>query len=116
MNSILSFVEQLSEVDVEGVEPMTSVRPMRLKMRKDEVTDGGIGNFWDDGFVAMKYTFRNARVGPARIVFEQHGLGFDWEIEQESQKGAKRDAFSYRWEVDVPAEGEKTLTFRVDWD
>jgi aspartyl-tRNA(Asn)/glutamyl-tRNA(Gln) amidotransferase subunit C len=39
-NAILGFVEQLNEVDVEGVEPMTSVTPMRLKRRVDEVTDG----------------------------------------------------------------------------
>jgi aspartyl-tRNA(Asn)/glutamyl-tRNA(Gln) amidotransferase subunit C len=42
LNAILAFVEQLAEVNVEGVEPMTSVTPMALKMRKDEVTDGGI--------------------------------------------------------------------------
>ena len=42
LNAILAFVEQLSEVDVEGVEPMTSVTPMTMKMRADEVTDGGI--------------------------------------------------------------------------
>jgi aspartyl-tRNA(Asn)/glutamyl-tRNA(Gln) amidotransferase subunit C len=40
-NRILGFVEQLNEVDVEGVEPMTSVTPMRLKRRVDKVTDGG---------------------------------------------------------------------------
>jgi len=39
---MLAFVEQLSEVDITGVEPMTSVMPMAMKMRKDEVTDGGI--------------------------------------------------------------------------
>ena len=39
-NAILGFVEQLNEVDVEGVEPMTSVTPMRLKRREDVVTDG----------------------------------------------------------------------------
>ena len=39
-NAILGFVEQLNEVDVEGVEPMTSVTPMRLKRRADVVTDG----------------------------------------------------------------------------
>ncbi|MEM8629631.1 MAG: Asp-tRNA(Asn)/Glu-tRNA(Gln) amidotransferase subunit GatC [Pseudomonadota bacterium] len=39
-NGILGFIEQLGEVDVEGVEPMTSVTPMRLKRRTDEVTDG----------------------------------------------------------------------------
>jgi aspartyl-tRNA(Asn)/glutamyl-tRNA(Gln) amidotransferase subunit C len=41
-NRILGFVEQLNEVDVEGVEPMTSVTPMRLKRREDVVTDGGM--------------------------------------------------------------------------
>jgi len=41
LNAILAFVEQLQEVDVAGVEPMTSVTPMTMKMRKDEVTDGG---------------------------------------------------------------------------
>ena len=42
LNAILSFVEQLAEVDVAGIEPMTSVTPMAMEMRKDEVTDGGI--------------------------------------------------------------------------
>ncbi len=42
LNAILAFVEQLSEVNVEGVEPMTSVTPMAMKMRQDVVTDGGI--------------------------------------------------------------------------
>jgi aspartyl-tRNA(Asn)/glutamyl-tRNA(Gln) amidotransferase subunit C len=42
LNAILAFVEQLSEVNVEGVKPMTSVTPMAMKKRKDEVTDGGI--------------------------------------------------------------------------
>ncbi|MEM9725840.1 MAG: Asp-tRNA(Asn)/Glu-tRNA(Gln) amidotransferase subunit GatC [Pseudomonadota bacterium] len=41
LNAILGWVEQLQEVDVEGVEPMTSVTPMELKMREDVVTDGG---------------------------------------------------------------------------
>ena len=39
-NRILGFIEQLGEVDVENVEPMTSVTPQSLKRRKDEVTDG----------------------------------------------------------------------------
>jgi aspartyl-tRNA(Asn)/glutamyl-tRNA(Gln) amidotransferase subunit C len=41
LNAILAFVEQLAEVDVKGVEPMTSVTPMAMKARQDEVTDGG---------------------------------------------------------------------------
>ena len=44
LNAILAFVEQLSEVDVSGVEPMTSVTPMALKLRADKVTDGGIAD------------------------------------------------------------------------
>ena len=44
LNAILAFVEQLSEVDVEGVEPMTSVTPMELKQREDKVNDGGIAD------------------------------------------------------------------------
>ncbi|TYB83136.1 Asp-tRNA(Asn)/Glu-tRNA(Gln) amidotransferase subunit GatC [Maritimibacter fusiformis] len=40
-NTILGFIEQLNEVNIDGVEPMTSVTPMRLKRRVDEVTDGG---------------------------------------------------------------------------
>ncbi len=41
LNAILGFVEQLNEVDVEGVEAMTSVTPMEMKKRQDAVTDGG---------------------------------------------------------------------------
>ncbi len=41
LNAILAFVEQLGEVDVTDVEPMTSVTPMAMKMREDGVTDGG---------------------------------------------------------------------------
>ncbi len=40
LNTILGFVEQLGEVDVSGVEPMTSVIPMEMKKRQDRVTDG----------------------------------------------------------------------------
>jgi aspartyl-tRNA(Asn)/glutamyl-tRNA(Gln) amidotransferase subunit C len=40
LNVILGFVEQLSEVDVEGVEPMTSVIPIAMRKREDAVTDG----------------------------------------------------------------------------
>ena len=39
-SAILGFIEQLNEVDIEGVEPMTSVTPQRLKRRADVVTDG----------------------------------------------------------------------------
>jgi len=42
LNNILGWVEQLQEVDVTGVEPMTAVIPNKLRLRDDEVTDGGI--------------------------------------------------------------------------
>ena len=42
LNGILGWVEQLGEVDVSGVEPMTAVIPNRLRLREDVVTDGGI--------------------------------------------------------------------------
>jgi aspartyl-tRNA(Asn)/glutamyl-tRNA(Gln) amidotransferase subunit C len=44
INAVLAFVEQLQEVNVDGVEPMTSVTPMKLKQRGDVVTDGGIAD------------------------------------------------------------------------
>ena len=40
LNAILGFVAQLDEVDVTGIEPMTSVLPMAARMRADEVTEG----------------------------------------------------------------------------
>jgi aspartyl-tRNA(Asn)/glutamyl-tRNA(Gln) amidotransferase subunit C len=42
LNAMLAFVEQLSEVDIEGVEPMTSVTPMEMKKRADVVTEHNI--------------------------------------------------------------------------
>jgi aspartyl-tRNA(Asn)/glutamyl-tRNA(Gln) amidotransferase subunit C len=44
LNAILAFVEQLAEVDVAGVEPMTSVTPMKMRMRDDKVTVGDIAD------------------------------------------------------------------------
>ncbi|CUB00178.1 Asp-tRNA(Asn)/Glu-tRNA(Gln) amidotransferase subunit GatC [Pannonibacter indicus] len=41
LNSILQFVEQLDEVNIEGVEPLTSVVAQTMKKRADGVTDGG---------------------------------------------------------------------------
>ena len=41
LNNILGWIEQLQEVDVTGVEPMTAVIPNQLRLRPDEVTDGG---------------------------------------------------------------------------
>ncbi len=44
LNAILAFVEELSAVDVSGVEPLTSVLPMQMKKREDVVSDGGIAD------------------------------------------------------------------------
>ena len=44
LNAMLAFVEQLSEVDVEGIEPMTSVMAMEMKKRTDVVNDGDIAD------------------------------------------------------------------------
>lgn len=41
LNAILRFVQELDEVDVSGVEPMTSVMPLAMRRREDRVTDGG---------------------------------------------------------------------------
>lgn len=42
LNNILGWVEQLGEVDVTGVEPMTAVIPNTLRLREDAVTDGNV--------------------------------------------------------------------------
>jgi aspartyl-tRNA(Asn)/glutamyl-tRNA(Gln) amidotransferase subunit C len=44
LNAMLTFVERLAVADVAGVEPMTSVTPMAMKTRKDDVTDGGMAD------------------------------------------------------------------------
>ena len=44
LNAILAFVEQLQEVNIDGIAPMTSVTPMAMKKRADVVTDGGIAD------------------------------------------------------------------------
>jgi aspartyl-tRNA(Asn)/glutamyl-tRNA(Gln) amidotransferase subunit C len=44
LNAMLAFVEQLREVNVDGVEPMTSVMPMEMKKRRDVVNDGEIAD------------------------------------------------------------------------
>ena len=42
LSNIIGWIEQLQEVDVEGVAPMTAVIPNTLRLREDVVTDGGI--------------------------------------------------------------------------
>ena len=68
INAILGFVEDLSKVDVEGVEPMTSVTPMRLKQRADRVGDGDMAEaivanapMSDDHFFVVPKVVEKAR-------------------------------------------------------
>mgnify|MGYP001127040356 CR=1 FL=1 len=42
LSAILGFMDELNEVDIDGVEPMTSVTPMALPWRADAITDGAI--------------------------------------------------------------------------
>ena len=42
MNGLLAWIEQLGEVDVTGIEPMTSAVEMDAPLRKDDITDGGV--------------------------------------------------------------------------
>ena len=42
LSKILDWMELLNEVDTDGVAPMTAVKPMPLRQRSDEVTEGGI--------------------------------------------------------------------------
>ena len=44
LNAMLAFVEQLSEVNVDGVDPMTSVTPMEMKKRPDVINDGDLAD------------------------------------------------------------------------
>jgi aspartyl-tRNA(Asn)/glutamyl-tRNA(Gln) amidotransferase subunit C len=44
LNAILAFIEQLAELDVSAVEPMTSVTPITMKKREDVIADGGIAD------------------------------------------------------------------------
>lgn len=60
LNNILGWVEQLSEVDTDGVAPMTSVAQMQLRWREDKISDGGYGDdvvanapASEDGFFAV---------------------------------------------------------------
>lgn len=42
LSNIIQFVEQLAEVDTDNVEPLASVVDIKLRLREDEVTDGGV--------------------------------------------------------------------------
>ena len=63
LNAILAFVEELSAVNVDGVEPMTSVIPMKMRMRRDEVTDhAGADNVVANAPVSAEHFFTVPKV------------------------------------------------------
>jgi hypothetical protein len=64
---------------------------------------------------AFEITFKNAKPEPVSVVFVQ-GLEGDWQVLEESQKHERLDAFQAAWTVEVPAEGEAVLTYRVRVD
>ena len=77
LNAMLAFVEQLREVNVEGVEPMTSVMPMEMKKRADVVNDGEIA----DEIVGMRrkprtISFWCRKSSNRNSVFERSGYRF----------------------------------------
>ena len=75
LNAMLAFVEQLSEVNVDGVEPMTSVTPMEMKKRPDVVDDGEIADDIVRNAPATEDSgAESRRIG--RSVFERSGYRF----------------------------------------
>lgn len=61
----------------------------------------------------MTYLLRNARPTVATVTLRQAGLSRENAVLKESIKGRRTDAYSFAWDVDVPANGEKTLTLTV---
>ena len=61
----------------------------------------------------MSYLFRNARATPAVVTLRQDGLWRINEVIKESVKGRRTDADSFAWDMNVPANGEATLTFTL---
>lgn len=64
---------------------------------------------------AYEITFRNAKAEPVTVEFVQ-GMDGDWEVISESQPHERLDAYRASWSVDVPAEGEAVLTYKVRVD
>ena len=101
INAILAFVEQLSEVNVEGVEPMTSVTPMAMKKRQDVVTDGG----------DRRRVLRNAPATRGQLLpgAEGGGIACAWPVRRcscstrylDAVEEAKRKAQPWQCEVTV---------------
>lgn len=63
---------------------------------------------------SLSVVFRNAKPVPVTVEFRQSGMWRDGEVEKESQKSRRIDAYTVGWPVAVPANGETTLTYTVD--
>ena len=74
LNAMLAFVEQLSEVNVDGVEPMTSVTPMEMKKRADVVNDGEIADDMVRNAPATAKPFLPGAEGGRVILFRDRKL------------------------------------------
>jgi hypothetical protein len=61
----------------------------------------------------MSYLLRNARSTPATVTVRQGGLWRENKVLRESVQGRRTDAYAFAWDVNVPANGEKTLTFTI---
>ena len=83
LNAMLAFVEQLSEVNIEGVEPMTSVTPMAMYQREDVVNDGEIADAITQRFeatspiyidVSTEKRYREPGCSRLKVLFWQEGV------------------------------------------
>jgi hypothetical protein len=63
---------------------------------------------------SMEYLIRNARATNAKVEIKQGGLWRDGRVITESHKSASVDAYTLKWDVPVPANGETKLTFTVE--
>ena len=102
-NAMLAFVEQLEEVNVNGVEPMTSVTPMAMKKRADAVTDGGIADAIvknapasEDNFVLICRNRRSLRVGVPGLDQRVSKLTAGLDQEETRKRDPRADCISRR--------------------
>ena len=89
---------------------------LRIGRSFDVTADGQVSNLKkiaDKTIEAdVKVTFKNAKSSAVQVQFEQ-ALNNDWQILSESLKGQKKDARHMKWIVDVPAQGDAELNFKV---
>ncbi len=96
LNAMLAFVEQLSEVNVEGVEPMTSVTPMDMKKRADVVNDGEIADEVVSQRAGDPGPFLSGAESRRISVFERSGTGSREENASNKEFERKSDVHALR--------------------